>query len=113
MCGRVAAYRYGYNYAFTGYYSNNQRSIDGGYVDGISVTHGSPRTHIWTFASGVFNGTSGDKWADQRCPCDPGNTYDSPPFVGNDYFCDSVATEAETDLLNTVKACMHFCGFSN
>ncbi len=27
-----------------------------------------------------------------RCPCDEGNTYGSPPFVGNDYFCDSVAT---------------------
>ena len=26
------------------------------------------------------------------CPCDPGNTYGSPPFVGDDYFCESVAT---------------------
>ena len=29
---------------------------------------------------------------DLHCPCDPGNTYSSPPFVRNDYFCESVAT---------------------
>ena len=69
------------------------RNIDVAYVDGLSVTHGqSPRTHIWTFASGLFNGTSGDIFPNYRCPCDEGNTYGSPPFVGNDYFCDSVAT---------------------
>ena len=62
-------------------------------MDSCSVTHGqSPRTHIWTFASGYFNGTSGDTDAHVRCPCDEGNTFGSPPFVGNDYFCDSVAT---------------------
>ena len=32
-------------------------------------------------ACGVYN-----------CPCDNGNTYPSPPFVGNDYFCESVVT---------------------
>ena len=33
--------------------------IDEAYLDGISVTHGSPRQHIWSFAAGVglsFNG---------------------------------------------------------
>ena len=63
-------------------------------MDGFSLTHGSPRTHIWTFASGFFSGTSGDSLSNFRCPCDPGNTYSSPSFVGNDYFCDSVATES-------------------
>ena len=91
VCGRVTAYRWGYNLAFYGYHFRGQ-TIDGYYVDGLSLTHGSPRTHIWTFASGLFNGTSGDSHSSNRCPCDPGNTYSSPPFVGNDYFCDSVAT---------------------
>ena len=92
VCGRVTAYRWGYNHAFYGYYIRSQ-TIDGYYVAGLSLTHGSPRTHIWTFASGLFSGTSGDRVPFYRCPCDPGNTYSSPPFVGNDYFCDSVATE--------------------
>lgn len=91
VCGRVMAYRWGYNDAFWGYHVWF-RNIDGQYVDGLSLTHGSPRTHIWTFASGQFNGTSGDDLTISRCPCDEGNSYTSPPFVGNDYFCESVAT---------------------
>ena len=92
VCGRVTAYRWGVNNAFFGYHERGQ-NINGFYVTaGLSLTHGSPRTHIWTFASGRFNGTSGDTRPDLRCPCDPGNTYSSPPFVGNDYFCETVAT---------------------
>ena len=38
---------------FMGYHVNRQ-NIDGGYVCGLSLTHGAPgsRQHIWTFASG-------------------------------------------------------------
>ena len=61
VCGRVTAYRQGFTAAFFGYHSQAQ-TIDGAYVDGHSLTHGSPQTHIWTFASGIFNGTSGDGW---------------------------------------------------
>ena len=50
--GRVTAYRWGNNYAFYGYHTA-RLTIDGSYVDGLSLTHGSPRTHIWTFASGL------------------------------------------------------------
>ena len=91
VCGRAIAHRWGRIYAFYGYHSGGQ-TFNGAYVDGLSLTHGSPRTHIWTFASGLFNGTGGNSYSNFRCPCDPGNTYGSPPFVGDDYFCDSVAT---------------------
>ena len=70
-------------------------SIDQSYVDGISITHGSPRTHIWTFASGQISGIAGadpSNPPESHCPCDPGNTLGTPPFVGNDYFCETVAT---------------------
>ena len=93
VCGRATTYRWGENYAFYSYHTTRQ-TIDSHYVDGLSLTHGSPRTHIWTFASGLFSGTSGDSHPKFRCPCDPGNTHGSPPFVGNDYFCDSVAIES-------------------
>ena len=92
VCGRVLAYRWGLTYAFLGYHANRQ-TIDGAYVDGLSLTHGSPRTHIWTLASGWFNGTSNGPYRNQLCPCDAGISYDSPTYVGNDYFCDSVETE--------------------
>ena len=92
VCGRATAYRWGYNYAFNGYHSASQ-NIDGYYVDGLSLTHGSPRTHIWTFASGLFNGTNiNDTLPTLRCPCNPGNSFSSPPFVGNDCFCESVTS---------------------
>ena len=29
------------------------RSLDGVYVDGMSITTGSPRKHVWTYAVGL------------------------------------------------------------
>ena len=93
VCGRARAYRFGNNYAFLGYHGS--RGIEGSYVDGLSLTHGAPgsRQHIWTFASGLYTGSRGSSYPNMRCPCDNGNTtYPSPPFVGNDYFCESKGT---------------------
>jgi len=91
VCGRAQAYRWGFNSAFLDYYLGGKH-INSSYVDGLSLTHGAPgsRQHIWTFASGVFTGTS--RYGREQCPCENGNTHPSPPFVGNDYFCESVAT---------------------
>ena len=92
VCGRVTAYRWGYQSAFYGY-NVRQQSINGYYVDGLGLTHGSPQTHIWTFASGLFSGAHGGNGRkEQRCPCDPENPHGAPSFIGNDYFCDSVET---------------------
>ena len=50
-------------------------------MDGISLTHGSPRQHIWSFAAERrISGSS-------SCPCAGGNS--PPAFVGKDYFCES------------------------
>ena len=91
VCGRALAYRWGRNFAFAGYH-NRHHGINGYYVDGLSLTHGAPgsRRHIWTFASGLFTGNQSSVWPNHRCPCDNNNTYPSPPFVGSDYFCESV-----------------------
>ena len=91
VCGRALAYRFGYNYAFHTYVVY-RLGIDDQYVDGLSLTHGAPgsRQHIWTFASGLFTGSHSSSFSENQCPCDNGNIYPSPPFVGNDYFCESV-----------------------
>ena len=47
VCGRVRGYQKGSTDAF---YGPQGPSIDGPYVDGVSITRGSPRQHIWTFA---------------------------------------------------------------
>ena len=80
VCGRVIGYQYGHPDAI-----NSAISIDSYYVDGISITHGSPRQHIWTLAAGYDEtGTS-----TLYCPCNTGSTASVPSFVGNDYFCES------------------------
>ncbi|XP_064388411.1 collagen alpha-1(XVII) chain-like [Halichondria panicea] len=89
VCGRAKAYQWGEMNSFYGY-NRDSRGINEQYVDGLSFAHGTPRTHIWTFAGGRYQANSSDTSNRiLRCPCNLGNTYGSPPFVGNDYFCES------------------------
>ena len=99
MCGRALAYRFGLNYAFVGCH-NRHHGIDGPYVCGLSLTHGASgsRQHNWTFASGLFAGNRYSRRSRSLCPCDNGNSYPSPPFVGNDYFCESVTQSSWADV---------------
>ena len=91
VCGRVKAYQWGATHAFYNYHNGFRTTIDGGYVDGVSVTHGSPQQHIWTFAAGI---SEGDPTWTQSCPCDTNIDIRVPPFVGEDYFCESGLNEA-------------------
>ena len=99
VCGRVLAYRFGRNIGFYGY-NYNSHGFNDQYVDGISLTHGTgaAKTHIWTFVSGIYQSEGIDRYVRNRCPCDPGNTYSSPPFVGNDYFCESVLNASDWNI---------------
>ena len=61
------------------------RTIDGEYVDGISITYGLPRQHIWTYASG-----KSEVNLIISCPCRDNSTSLNPPsFVANNYYCES------------------------
>lgn len=75
VCGRIVAYQFGQTEAFNG----GIRTLDEPYVDGISVTYGHPRNHIWTFAS--VRRSSGS------CPCIAGRTA-APSFVSGTHFCE-------------------------
>ena len=87
VCGRIRAYQYGVPDAFYGYNSDGQTTIDSAYVSGVVVMYGSPRQHIWTFANGAWeNGASHQPY---NCPCDTSGVISIPPFVGEDYFCES------------------------
>ena len=92
VCGRVIAYQDKTGEAFNPYYYNNrQLTIDGVYVDGVSLTHGqNPRKHIWTFATAIDETRSDHN----TCPCtktDTAYTGAVPSFIGQDYFCDSAS----------------------
>ena len=88
VCGRVIGYQVGSTDAF----EFQRYDINRAYVDGISITYGEPRTHIWTYASGISEIiTSG--LAPNCCPCLAVGTsftpQTPPPFVGNNYYCES------------------------
>ena len=90
VCGRIIGYQVGSPDAFYPFL-NLKQLIDGYYINGISLTHGqSPRQHIWSFAGAVGESYHGGD--DSLCPCVNNRESASniiPPFVGNDYFCDT------------------------
>ena len=82
VCGRVVGYQYASPDAL--YHSGN---INQQYTDGISITHGSPREHVWTYAAGVTESSS--NYSPVNCPCSSKPGRGPPSFVGNKYYCES------------------------
>uniref|UniRef100_A0A1X7T0X3 Fibrinogen C-terminal domain-containing protein n=1 Tax=Amphimedon queenslandica TaxID=400682 RepID=A0A1X7T0X3_AMPQE len=74
VCGRVVGYQWGSPDAVA------VDDINSYYVDGVSITHGSPRQHVWTLMAGVHS---------HNCPCSLDSTRAVHSFIGNDYFCES------------------------
>ena len=83
VCGRVKGYEKGSPDGF------KNGDIDD-YVDGLSITHGNPRQHIWTYAIGHTESGS------IRCPCTATPGTSPPSFVGSNYYCESGA-DADND----------------
>ena len=77
VCGKVVGYLKG---SMDGFYpsayahgkhngytpTTSSRSLDGVYVDGISVTSGDPRKHVWTYAARL---SSDGNHPQYNCPC--------------------------------------------
>ena len=89
VCGRIIGYQLGNTDSFL----SSSRSIDTNYVDGISVTRGTPRQHIWTFSNGLDELSTTFPYA--TCPCVNGSTNRDriPSFVGQNYFCETGITQ--------------------
>ena len=82
VCGRVVGYQYGSPDAL----NTKTNNIDSYYVDGVSITQGNPRKHVWTLINGVYESND----VIDNCPCNtPPGGVQPPSFVGNDYFCES------------------------
>ena len=84
VCGRARGYGYYSPDAFGKH--TGPKNIDSHYVDGLSITYGSPRKHLWTYAAGLreIKANEGD-----TCPCANSPGYSPPSFVGNDFYCES------------------------
>ena len=89
VCGRIIGHQVGEPGAFILVNINEVETIDDSYVDGVSLTYGSLRQHIWTFANAL------DEYPHffrQKCPCTNVNEQRAisvPSFVGSDYFCET------------------------
>ena len=80
----------GYQLGDTQPFDYRNRGIDSAYVDGVSITHGTPRSHIWTYAAGSHDSPSPP--FSFGCPCVVNGsslTQTPPPYVGDDYYCES------------------------
>ena len=97
VCGRIRSYQYGNTLAFYAYnLGTTTFTIDSAYVDGIGLTHGSPRQHIWTFVAGISEVNDYENF-EYDCACDDATNTNIPPFVGEDYFCESGHNSGPTD----------------
>ena len=85
VCGKIIGYQFGRTNAFNKYYLDQTVSIESYFLDGVVLTYGHPRCHIWSFAAG-FSQYSTDA---SSCPCNDVGSGVIPPYVGNDHFCDS------------------------
>ena len=87
VCGRIIGYQFGQPEAFVAENINDPQTINGPYVDGVSLTYGNPRQHIWTFADALD-----ESGGINTCPCTNVNqqtTINIPSYTGNDYFCET------------------------
>ena len=110
VCGRVVGYQWGSTDAvYPGNYDHSQpygtvitsqhNNINSYYVDGVSITCGSPRQHVWTLMAGVLESSN----SIANCPCSQGSLQNSTlqSFIGNDYFCESGITSIIRHILHT------------
>ena len=56
ICGRVTGYQWGSPDSIT------DGNIDSHYVEGISITYGSPRQHLWTFIATIRENINHCQW---------------------------------------------------
>ena len=83
VCGRVVGYQNDDPDGFALFYRRNA-TIDEAFFDGLSIMYGTPRRNIWTYAAGFSKSGS----FDGVCPCNNGFSFELPPYIGNDYYCE-------------------------
>ena len=85
ICGKLRGYQ---NHTHSGFLANfaSSHTIDAPYLDGVSITVGNPRKHVWSYAVGnskLFN------YRGINCPCAKHPGANPPVFVGDHYYCES------------------------
>ena len=93
VCGFVRGYAFHTPDAFGITGRSSSEPLSGNYVDGVSITYGTPPNHLWTYAAGL---TEEAEYISIKCAC-PCNTNGEksnvPSYVGSDYYCESSALD--------------------
>ena len=119
VCGRVTGYQWGLTDAVHPRITNeqvepNHNDINSYYVDGASITHGSPHQHVWTFMAGQLESSYLQNYEDGtfNCPCSVVSTQNSTlqSFIGDDYFCESGNPRTDGTILYTQCSHLIHCG---
>ena len=84
---QVCGYARGYSYQSPDAFGGVRASLSGNYVDGVSITYGTPPHHVWTYAAGFSE--EGDLPINVNCPCNSNISDPVPVYVGNDYYCEA------------------------
>jgi dynein heavy chain len=81
VCGRIIGYQFDSPDAF------RQLGSNGGDLDGITVSYGAQQGYIWSFVTGLTEGSpSGNE---KNCPCSTVPGTRPPTHIGDKYFCES------------------------
>ena len=88
MCGRVVRYQFGSTDAVDTGFGSNHNNLNADYVDGVSITRGSPHQHVWTLMAAHSESINHTR-PFLLCPCNNGSTIEVQSFIGNNYFCEA------------------------
>ncbi|XP_019861578.1 PREDICTED: uncharacterized protein LOC109590048 [Amphimedon queenslandica] len=83
ICGKVVGYQKG----TTDGVNTHINDINSAYIDGVSITRGSPRQHVWSYIAGFSA-----NYHLSACPCNTGASNTVQSFVGNHSYCESGTT---------------------
>ena len=86
VCGRVRGYQHRTTDGFFGYH------LPSIYTDGVTITHGSPAQHIWSYVAGLRENPDKNTWIPSVCPCAlpiGDSRHASRNEIGDNYYCES------------------------
>ena len=100
ICGRVVGYQYASPDGIAPAWY--RKDINNYYVDGVSITRGTPRQHVWTLIAGLNQNGICVSY-NYQCPCYRGCDGKScsqwakvESFIGNDWYCESGNNDRNT-----------------
>ena len=87
VCGFVRGYTFDTPDAFAATGRTSSEPLSGNYVDGISITYGTPPNHLWTYAAGLSE--TGGFYVGLACPCNTNGPNNVPTYVSSNYYCEA------------------------